>query len=120
MSRPVSTTLARVLRQRRWSPEEAQIVLDALAASGRAPADFARDHQLQAQRIHAWRRRAVPPRSELPQTFVEVPASAPASPAVPVRYEIQLPTGEILRIDGAVDATGIGTLLALLRSGRAC
>jgi len=75
---------------------------------------------------NAWRRRlassAVDPVDPVDpvQSFVELRAPEAVTSPATSRYEIQLPTGEILRVEGAVDPTSIGALLAVLRSGRAC
>ena len=47
-----------------------------------------------------------------PEAATPLPTSA--------RYELQLPTGEVLRVEGAVDPATVGALLAVLRVGRAC
>lgn len=122
MPRSLPPAVALILRQSRWSPTDAQRVLDAIAVTGRSFLEVARQYQVDVQRLYAWRRRlaasavAVDPL----QAFVEVRAPASVPPAPTARYEIQLPTGEILRVEGAVDPTGVRALLAVLRGGRAC
>ena len=120
MSRPLSKSVARVLPLRRWTHAEARIVLDAVAASELTVAEFARAYELDYQRLNTWRRRLTARSvSEAPLEFVELRAPTPAPAATP-RYEIQLPSGEILRLDGAIDAASVGSLLALLRGGPRC
>jgi transposase-like protein len=115
--------IALVLRQSRWSPADAHRVLDAVAATGRSFPEVARQYHVDVQRLYAWRRRlassAVDPVDPV-QSFVELRAPEVVTPPATSRYEIQLPTGEILRVEGAVDPTSVGALLAVLRSGRAC
>jgi transposase-like protein len=126
MPRSLPPAIALVLRQSRWSPTDAHRVLDAVAATGRSLRDVSRQYQVDVQRLYAWRRRlassAVDPVDPVDpvQSFVEVRAPEVVTSPATSRYEIQLPTGEILRVEGAVDPTSVGALLAVLRSGRAC
>lgn len=118
---PVS--LARIVARLRWTPDDARVVLAALDASGLAVGAFAARHHVQAQRLFAWRRTlaardGVSPSA--PLTFVEVASHATVGASTPSRYEIVLATGDVLRIEGAVDADAIRTLLDVLRAGRAC
>jgi len=121
MPRSLSPTLTRILRQSRWSPSDARAVLEAITAADSSFLAFARAHEVDVQRLYAWRRRLASSPADPVQSFVElrVPEAVPPLPT-PSRYEIQLPTGEILRVEGAVDPTSVGALLAVMRSGRAC
>ena len=123
MPRSLPPAIALVLRQSRWSPADAHRVLDAVAATGRSFPEVARQYHVDVQRLYAWRRRlassAVDPVDPV-QSFVELRAPEVVTPPATSRYEIQLPTGEILRVEGAVDPASVGALLAVLRSGRAC
>ena len=126
MPRSLPPAIAIVLRQSRWSPADAHRVLDAVAATRRSFPEVARQYHVDVQRLYAWRRRlassAVDPVDSVDavQSFVELRVPEAVTPPATARYEIQLPTGEILRVEGAVDPTSIGALLAVLRSGRAC
>jgi len=126
MPRSLPPAIALVLRQSRWSRTDAHRVLDAVAATGRSFPEVARQYHVDVQRLYAWRRRlassAVDPVDSVDavQSFVELRVPEAVTPPATARYEIQLPTGEILRVEGAVDPTSIGALLAVLRSGRAC
>jgi len=121
MPRSLPPPIVRILRHSRWSPADARLVLEEVAASGHSFPDFAREHQIDVQRLRAWHRRLASPPVGPVQSFVElrapevVPRTAPSC-----RYELQLPTGEILRLEGAIDPTTVGALLAVLRAGRAC
>lgn len=121
MPRSLPSPLVRILRQSRWSPADARLVLDTVAASGRSFLEFAREHQVDVQRLYAWRRRLASSPVDPVQSFVELRAPEVVPPAVSSsRYEIQLPTGEILRVEGAVEPAGVAALLTVLRSGRPC
>jgi Transposase len=121
MPRSLPPSVVRILRQSRWSPADARLVLDAVAATGHSFLEFAREHDVDVQRLYAWRRRLASPPVDAIQTFVEFRAPEAASPLpTSARYELQLPTGEVLRVEGAVDPATVGALLAVLRVGRAC
>lgn len=113
MPRTPSSALAAVLKRPHWSADDARVVLDALDAAGTTLANFARTHGVDRQRLYAWRRRLhrVPAR---PLQFVEL-SSTPTT-AASTRYEIVLPSGARLRIEGAVVANDVTTLLTLLRA----
>ena len=114
----------RIISAARWSEREARVVLTALVASKLSPAEFARRYSIQAQRIYSWQRRLAGAGTESasvsPPAFVEIGATAYASPTNAARYELVTAHGESLRIDGPVDAAAVRTLLGILREGRAC
>jgi len=117
MPRSLPSPIVRILRQSRWSPADARLVLDAVADSGRSFLEFVREHQVDVQRLYAWRRRLASPPDDPAQAFVELRASEVALPPVsPARYEIQLLTGEILRVEGAVDPAAVAALLTVRRA----
>ena len=121
MPRSLSPSVVRILRQSRWSPADARLVLAAVAATDHSFLEFAREHPVDVQRLYAWRRRLTSPPVDPVQSFVELRApEVVPSPPRSSRYEIQLPTGEVLRVEGAVDPTTVGALLAVLRAGRSC
>ena len=119
MPRSLPSLIVRILRQSRWSPADARLVLDAVTDSGHSFLEFAREHQVDVQRLYVWRRRLASSPVDPVQSFVEFrpPEAVPPLPTSS-RYEIQLPTGEILRVEGTVDPTSVGALLAVLRAGR--
>jgi transposase-like protein len=64
------------LRRPYWSADDARVVLTALDAAGIPVTDFARTHDLDPQRLYAWRRRlhcapSAPPERTL--QFVQLP-----------------------------------------------
>ena len=121
MPRLLPPEIARTLARPRWTAADARRVLAAVAHLGLSNAEFARHYDVDYQRLNAWRRRlAAAPDPDAPVTFVEVAAPTAPAPGPPARYELQLATGEVLRIEGAVEAASVGVLLTLLRGGRAC
>ncbi len=107
--------LATILKRPHWSADDARVVLDALDDAGTTVADFARAHDLDPQRLYAWRRRLHrDPASDRSLRFVELPSAA--APASTTRYEIVLPSGARLHIEGTVVAGDVATLLTLLRT----
>lgn len=121
----LSLVPAHTLRLPRWSSEQARSVLAALAASGLSVAQFAREHDLDPQRLFAWRRKLAasapaPTPSAASVHFVELAPGLPsttATPAPAARYEVQLSNGERLRVEGAFEVDSVRALLALLREG---
>jgi hypothetical protein len=96
-------------------------VLDTAARSGVSLTEFARRHRIDERRLVTWERRLAPTRTTPPPlTFVEVAVPTVASSDAAPRYEIQLATGEILRVEGTPDAETVRTLLAALRGVRRC
>ena len=122
MPRPLPASVVRALHHLRWTPADARLVLDAVTASGLTVAEFARQYEVDYQRLNSWRRRlAVPTTAERPLEFVEFHAPPSLASPATARYEIQLPGGEILRVEGALDPEAVGALLGVLRAGgRAC
>lgn len=107
--------LSSVLKRAYWSAADARVVLDALDAAGTPVAKFARDHGVDPQRLYAWRRRLHrAPASARPVRFVELPPTVGTAAAV--SYEIVLPSGTRLRIEGAVVMQDVAALLSLLRT----
>ncbi len=117
MPRTLSPSVIRTFSQPRWTHADARIALDAVAASGLSNAEFAREYDVSYQRLLVWSQRLTPSRSARdPPAFIEVHAPANIAPTLPLaRYEIQFPGGEILRIEGQIDASALAGLLALLR-----
>jgi transposase-like protein len=115
--------LNRIVSTSRWSEREAREVIAALAASKLNPAEFARRHSIQVQRIYNWQRRLASTGTEFTRsrpTFVEVDASAASGPVRAARYELVTSHGDALRIDGPIDAPAIRTLLGILHEARGC
>jgi hypothetical protein len=117
MPTPLSPAVIRALRLPRWTASDARLVLDAVHASGLTCAAFARAHPVDYQRLNTWRHRLATPPTTPPRIvpFVEVPAPPPAP-----RYEVQLASGDLVRIEGAIDPDSLHTLLTVLRARPTC
>jgi hypothetical protein len=122
-------------RRDRWKIAEARSVLAALAASGLSLPEFARQKELQPQRLRAWRRRLareVGRPAPATRRGRPAPVRAPAPPAPPALIELR-PTasargaepieivlgwsGVTLRIAETIDP---GTLVRLVTALRGC
>ncbi len=113
-------SLGHIARSRRWTDEEAQIVIDALVASRLSVRAFAAEHGVQAQRIYLWRRKLGERDSVARRSleFVEVDARPRTWPGR--RYEIVMPNGVRLSIEGGVEASEVRTLVEILRESSSC
>ena len=126
------TSLDRLLASVRWTQDQAREVFAALDASGLTITEFAAQHAIQAQRLFAWRRKFEEEPDGLDQSsaltrvatspaFVEVAPQRSSGPVETTRYELVLARGAAsLRVEGAVDATTIRALLALLKETLPC
>jgi hypothetical protein len=117
----LSPAVTRALARPRWTQADARLVLDAVAASGLSRAEFARTYDVDYQRLNTWRHRLAATSPPAPPVgFVQVVTPTASSSPSSARYEIQLASGEVLRVDGAVDVAMVRTLLDVVRAGRAC
>jgi hypothetical protein len=125
MSTRLSSAAARALTVLRWTETDARLVLDALAASGLTRADFARLHQLSAQRLYVWHRRLAgstptpPHHASSSQDFVEVSLPT-AVPFRSPRVELLWPAGPTVRFEGPLDPETLRTVLRVLREQPPC
>ena len=125
MSHRLSPAAAQALSVLRWTEDEARCVLDDLAASGLTCAEFARVHNVSAQRLYLWQRRfaatlCAPARDATPPVgFVEVHDPAPVT-AVASRIDLVWPTGPTVRLEGRVDEDALRTVLRVVRERGPC
>ena len=89
----------------RWSPDDARLVLTALASSGLSAGEFSRRTGIQLQRIRRWQSQ-LDVRSAPVRLVEVVPRSAPAAQSV----EVESPGGWRLRVPPAM----LGELLRTL------
>ena len=100
-------------RRRRWTTEEASVVLAKHAASGLSVQQFALREGLNAERLYRWRRQ-LDTRSAPASAFVEVrPSKRP-------RIEVVLRSGHVLFVPESVDEDALGRLLHLLERDDVC
>lgn len=102
---------------RRWTVDEAQIVLAAQAASGLSVAAFAAREGVDAQRLYFWRRRAGTSTVHGAGTpvFVEV-----RGPVQRERVEIVLRSGRTLRVAESIETANLQRLVDVLEREPAC
>lgn len=98
----------------RWTVADARAALEALAASGLAPSEFAMREQLDIQRIYRWRRRLSASAATALPAFVELRPRG----AEPI--EVVLRSGRVLRVSEAVDAAALGRLVEVLDPQSPC
>ena len=112
--------LEQIAISRRWTDEDARVVLDALEASGLPVKTFALRHGIQAQRVFLWRRklRDKCALGTKPVEFVEVDARPRAVSGR--RYEVVLPDGTALRVENGVDVGEVRALVEILRETSSC
>jgi len=122
MPRSLPAPVARALRQPRWSAADARLILDALASSRLAITEFAREYGVDPQRLYVWRRRLAAREQTATETPIEFIKLQPMPPShlATTRYEMLLPGGETLRIEGSVVAADLTILLAVLRGSGSC
>ena len=102
----------------------ARLILDSLTSTGLSVPQFSREYGVDPQRLYVWRRRlGADPKEHgvpaAPLAFVQLQPTPPMTLAH-TRYELVLPGGEMLRIEGNVSAPDVTILLAALRGARPC
>ncbi len=99
----------------RWSAAEAERILEEQRESGLSVREFARDNEIDAQRLYAWRRRLS--RSLQTGAFFEVVRPAPdVVAATSSSSEVVLRSGDVIRLHGEVDAVSLRRIVEVLRS----
>ena len=101
-------------RRRRWSPAEKARIVEESVAPGAVVAEVARRHDVHANLLHHWRRRArLAPQGEgltfLPVAVTPTRRTAPTEGA----NEIEL-AGVRVRVDATVDEAALGRVLRAL------
>ena len=91
--------------------------MKALDSSGESVAAFAARHGVAAHRVYQWRRRLARETVERP-TFVEV--IDPERVERRRGFEIELRSGDVLRVPPEFDVGAVRQLVSILRGGRPC
>jgi hypothetical protein len=104
--------LEEIVRRPRWRRGEARVVVEAARCSGLSLREFAAVHAIEAHRLYRWNR-AVGAAADVVE-FTEVRLSS--APPVPIdeRIEVELRTGERVRVGSSFDADALRRLLAVL------
>ena len=106
--------------RRRWTESDAREVLGALDRSGKTLAAFCAEHGLDAQRMYYWRRRLAEGEATTFQELIVRPIQGRAPGADQEPFEIQLPSGESIRVPARFEAAALARLLEVLSKARAC
>lgn len=101
-----------------WREEEARAVVGAWRASGESLSAFARHHGVQPRRIARWNRRL---ETAAPLHFhpVRVTGAVDPKPSA-AAIEIELPSGERIRLPPGFDADDLRRLFSVLDASSSC
>jgi transposase-like protein len=106
--------------RRRWTAEDARKVLAAQDRSGQSVNAFAAEHGLDPQRLYQWRRRLGKAERTTFREVIVRPPSPLVAEALSARFEIALPSGEVLRVPASFESADLVRLLEVLARTRAC
>jgi transposase-like protein len=101
-----------------WREEDARAVVAAWRASGQSVAAFARHHGVQRRRIARWIRR-LETAAAVHFHPVRVTGAADTNPT-PGTIEIELPSGERIRLPRGFDADDLRRLFSVLEASASC
>jgi transposase-like protein len=107
-------TLALILKRRRWSVRDAEVVLSAWRESGETVTRFARHHGLVAERLLRWRRQS--PGTVIQFHRVKVAAPRDEVAAEPRGIELVLRGGRRVAIDRGFDAALLEAVVRTVES----
>ena len=108
------------LKQARWRPEQAKLIVDAWKASGQSMDAFTEKHGIAFDRLNKWaqrfhRQKRSVPASKLNFLPVKVIEPKPLSTPMPEdSMDIRLPTGLTVSIRPGFDPAAVKTLLETL------
>lgn len=123
MARSRKRTVEQVASQRRWSEEDARIVVEAAEKSGLSLAAFCARLGLDAQRVYRWRR-ALGDRESAPEAvrFEEVVAPVRTPDLGGSRgLEVSTPSGHVIRLAADFDEGALRRVLVVLsEAARSC
>ena len=112
--------LQEALRQARWRPEQAKLIVDAWKASGQSMDVFTQKHGIAFDRLNKWaqrfhRQKRPAPASKLNFLPVKVTEPKPLHTAMPEdSMDISLPRGLTVSIRPGFDPAAVKTLLETL------
>lgn len=101
---------------RRWTVDEARVVLATQVASGLSVAAFSAREGIDAQRLYFWRRRVEGDSIQTPApAFIEVRRTTGREP-----IEIVLRSGRVIRVGESIDAEILCRLVCALEQDIGC
>ena len=101
-----------------WREEDARAVVAAWRASGDSLSAFARHHGVQRRRLARWIRRL---ETAAPLHFHPVRVAGAVDPQPsPAAIEIELPSGERIRLPRGFDADDLRRLFSVLEASASC
>jgi transposase-like protein len=107
--------------RRRWTEQDARVVLAALERSGKPVRAFAEEHGLDPQRLYVWRRRVAGGDGTTFRELIVRPSSVTlARDTDEAPFEIVLAAGVVVRVPPSFDAAALARLLEVLTQARAC
>ena len=103
---------------RYWREDDARVVVAAWRASGESLSAFARHHGVQRRRIAWWIRQL---ETAAPLHFHPVRVTGAVDPAPsPAAIEIELPSGERIRLPRGFDADDLRRVFSVLDASASC
>lgn len=116
MPRPKPESLEAIARRERWTAEDARIFVEAGRRSGMSLREFAASHSIDAQRLYRWSRelRVVDERVE----FAEVAIARSSEASADGRIEVELRSGDTIRVGADFDTAALRRLLSVLDERR--
>lgn len=111
MAQGVSKTVAAIAALRRWSEDDARVVLEAARRSGRTLGSFATSAGIEPQRLDRWSR-VLGDRVDTTEAvrFEEVVVRRAAD----ADLELALASGHVIRLSASFDAEALRRVLAVL------
>jgi transposase len=122
MTKTQVEVITSVQRRRRWSRAEKERIVAAAIEPGAVASEVARAAGIHASQLFRWRHElcdaAATPSVFSPVAVVPGPGATTALPMTPGTIEIEFATGARMRIAGPVDASTVGSMVAVLAKAK--
>jgi transposase-like protein len=118
MPRTTPGALEVIAGRSRWTVDDARVFVEAAQRSGMALREFAAVHSVDPHRLYRWSRELR--RSEKRVVFAEVAVARPGAVSADDRIEVELMSGERVRLGASFDASALRRLLSVLDERRGC